>query len=70
MKFHTSRRTWILAALIMFTAFSLTAEGAVEQHTSAAHSGPQAKYVFLFIGDGMSTAQINAAGIVCKRTGL
>ena len=61
MKFHTSRRTWILAALIMFTAFSLTAEGAVEQHTSAAHSGPQAKYVFLFIGDGMSTAQINAA---------
>ena len=61
MKFHTQTRTWVLIALIMLTAFTLSAEGTVEQYSADRQSDAQAKYVFLFIGDGMSTVQINAA---------
>ncbi len=51
----------IVIALLLCLSFTLTAEGTRETVSPSMSGAGDAKYVFLFIGDGMSTAQINAA---------
>lgn len=70
--FMKKRSKQITAAVVVLVAcllfpLSLFAEGTMESGTSPSMStavseqGGDAKYVFLFIGDGMATPQINAA---------
>ncbi|MGB4407602.1 MAG: alkaline phosphatase [Sphaerochaeta sp.] len=64
-KFLKVGRRVLVLSLVLLLSASLFAAGTIEQSPGAPSQVSQvdgtAKYVFLFIGDGMATAQINAA---------
>jgi alkaline phosphatase len=56
-------RTFLTTLLLLFAGAVLFAEGSAEKVEAAGEqvSAERAKYVFLFVGDGMALPQINAA---------
>ncbi len=65
-KFHTIVKRLTVVTFILLMSVSVFATGTLETGSAVPSSGStykgnSAKYVFLFIGDGMATPQINAA---------
>jgi alkaline phosphatase len=61
--FMKKRTRLFMIITLALAVIPLTITGIAQSRSSAAksYSGPKAKYVFLFIGDGMAAPQINAA---------
>jgi alkaline phosphatase len=62
-----SYKKWLLAFAALVIVFTINGNGVASNE----QEGARAKYVFLFIGDGMGTAQRNAAELyLAKKKGL